>query len=102
MDMGAGSMSIWSWLHIDMELAPYQFEAGSISIWSWLHIDMELALYRYGAGSVSIWSWLHMDGADSIWMELAPYRYWLLTSVSWLLTSGAGWLCTPTRTYGYS
>ena len=40
----------WSWLHIDIELAPYG--------WSWLHIDgagsilMELALYRYGAGSI--------------------------------------------------
>ena len=40
-----------------------------------------------------------MDGADSIWMELASYRYWLLTSVSWLLTSGAVWLCRPTRTF---
>ena len=36
MDMGAGSMSIWSWLHIDMELAPYQFEAGSISLWRYI------------------------------------------------------------------
>ena len=48
---GAGSISIWSWLHINLELAPYRYG-------SWLHINLELAPYRYGAGSIS--------------MELAP------------------------------
>ena len=70
----------WSWLHIDgagsisMELAPYISidGAGSISIWSWLHNNLELAPYRNG-------SWLHINGAGSMWIELAPYGYgsWL-------------------------
>ena len=41
---------------ISLELAPYISidGAGSISIWSWLHINLELAPYQFGAGSISM------------------------------------------------
>ena len=78
-------ISIWSWLHINLELSPYQFGAGSISIWSQLHIymePMEPAPYRYGARSI------HMEPAPSIWsqlqidMEPAPISIWSKVSLS--------------------